>query len=257
MSTTFFKAWKLSRLWVSGLFPILLLFILFLGYVPTPLQAAAYIGFGWIAYIRKTLPTMSIAWSTATLCTIALCVAAYGSHQAFRRWVRRRDPEAQWRFRTTAKIVFMILLLFGASISATGIIHQIGWLAGARHLTRNASVSRTLIEMYFGKGLFYRIKMFSQDHEGRPPQSLEELIPDYLDSRRLMFIGGEDDEPPEPILYFDHDAKDVPDDWIIIASPHPGKRRWIVQWNGEARVITETEFHDRLGKQQRPEGEPL
>lgn len=257
MSKAFLKAWKSSRPWVFGLFPILLLLILFLGYVPTPLQAAAYIGFGWIAYIRKTLPTMSIAWRPAMLCAIALCLAAHGLHRAFCGWARRRDPEAQWPFRTTAKMVFMILLLFGAAISATGITHEIGWLFGARDLTRNGSVSHTMIEMYFGKGLFYRIKMFAQDHEGRPPKSLEALIPEYLDSRRLIFMGGEDDEPPEPILYFDHDSNDVPDDWIIIASPHPCKRRWIVQWNGEARVITETEFHDRLAKQQRPEGEPL
>lgn len=120
-------------IWVS--LAVVKLFVLALVGLAVPLDFAFSLLFGWLIYLGRVVPRVTIDW--IGVATAALCLALFlaGSH-AFLRWLHGQvragadpgDSATRWRPRWTASMVGLIVLMFIAGLSATGVAHQIGWL---------------------------------------------------------------------------------------------------------------------------------
>lgn len=94
-----------------------------------------YVGVGWAWFIARVMPQMTVSPSGVISAILALALFIYVFHR-FMCWLFRietpDDPGATastWRFRWTAGITTLILVMFTAGISAVGVVHQIGWIA--------------------------------------------------------------------------------------------------------------------------------
>lgn len=89
-------------------------------------EAAITLVVGWIAFLGRVIPRMTVYWPSVVVGGAALVLFA-----ASVQWIGSsvRQP---WRFPWTAALVSMLLVSFAAGISIVGIVHQIGWLASTK-----------------------------------------------------------------------------------------------------------------------------
>lgn len=236
------------------LFIVLLLF-LFLDFLVLPLQLAFLLLFGWIAYLGRVVPHMTVNPEIAIEAVMALALALYGLHRILCWWTKQRGGEpTPWRFGWTLKITAMVLLLFATSISAVGIVHQIAWMFREGKVIEMMWGEKQAMEMshlfQVGEGM----RRYADDHGGQFPKQLEELIPDYLPNHKRLFTRAADDDPPQPILYFSGRRMQDGPRMMILASPRlfetaRGGKRCVVYANASGGVISEEEYQMQLRKQ--------
>lgn len=101
-----------------------------------PLQIVLTILFGWIRFLARVIPEMTLdisATITVIVCLLLITVAM----QRLCSWLYRHNqkpdgngeaPPRRWRWRWTFALVAVIVLMFIAGTSAIGITHQTGWL---------------------------------------------------------------------------------------------------------------------------------
>jgi hypothetical protein len=111
----------------AGLLVLLLLFIA--SALPLGWPAIKILPFGWVNFLHRTLPDVSINWSgigMVVLCSGLIIVAL----QWFLGWVHRacRAEEFPWRWRWTVTIYASFWILFGIVIGASGAMRQTTWL---------------------------------------------------------------------------------------------------------------------------------
>ncbi len=214
-------------------------------FLPDARQITILLPFGWAAYLWRNLPQLTINREIAVDFFVALVLATAGLHTAFHWVLHRLKSGGAWPFRQTAKITVLVLLLFAACLTATGLVRNVTWLFETRELVTDRNREQALAH-----GVFYALKMFASDHAGEFPQTLDQLFPDYLGSRRPLFVGGAPSHPPEPLLYFSGYQASDGGDRVILASPRPrGGRRFVIQINGTGEMLTELEFRGRLAEQ--------
>ena len=102
-----------------------------------PIDFAIAMGLGWIWYLARTLPQVNVAWPGVATAGICLVLFLGGSH-LFLGWlyqgIRSFSSEAaaqsqrKWNWRWTGSLAAVIVLMFVAGMSVTGIAHQVGWL---------------------------------------------------------------------------------------------------------------------------------
>lgn len=170
---------RLVRLLIVAVFGSLLLtcagFLL-------PLDVFGNLLVGWAFFLRRTLPAVSIGAegiATGLICLVGFVV---GLH-LFLRWFVAAMPKAassdehsgpRWRWRWTAQVVGLVVLLFASGVAATGIAHQAGWLLtspepmaegsmGSRWAAHRAQSTNNLRQI--GLGLL----VYSQDQGTFPP----------------------------------------------------------------------------------------
>ncbi len=129
------------------LFYLLLLvcFALFSGgvwFLTVPILLA----FGWLPYLVRTLPEVSIAGPDLVFAVACLATLGVGGHH-FLQWLyrcwrsgeQRSDETTRWQPRWTGSLLALLVLLFSANIATVGIVHQLGWIAAAPILTHSWS----------------------------------------------------------------------------------------------------------------------
>jgi hypothetical protein len=77
--------------------------------------------FGWIPFLANTLPKMSADWPAVWLGIASVALFPVTVHLLVRRW-------QSWKFRCSAALVSVVLLLFISAVAVVGMIHQVGWL---------------------------------------------------------------------------------------------------------------------------------
>jgi hypothetical protein len=114
------------------------------------LQVVERLAFGWIRYVARVAPRISVSWIglvTAIACLVALGI---GLH-LFLRWLVAAAGSARgWSARWTSSLLALVVLMFAAGIGMVGIGHQSGWLFAARdwfleqtvEMSRGSSVQR-------------------------------------------------------------------------------------------------------------------
>jgi Protein of unknown function (DUF1559) len=113
-----------------------------------PLELAFYLVFGWIVYLVRVLPRVSMNASGIATAAVCLILLAFGGH-AFSRWIHQQMRgvkqlgevallEPRWRWRWTGSLLGVVLLMFVAGMAVTGVAHQVGWLVATRPLTVSA-----------------------------------------------------------------------------------------------------------------------
>jgi prepilin-type processing-associated H-X9-DG protein len=93
-------------------------------------QGSVQLVFGWLVFLRRTLPRVTMDWPSLVVGCAALLLFAAGLHVVGRGVLRARGGvwKARWSIAGTA----LIALLFTAGVAIVGAIHQIGWLATSR-----------------------------------------------------------------------------------------------------------------------------
>lgn len=91
-------------------------------------QLPITIAFGWVFYLIKTLPKVSVNWGAVLLFILTVGLAG-GLGHGFCRWLwKGTGHEEPWRRRWTASGLAIVLVMFAAGMAVTGIAHQTGWL---------------------------------------------------------------------------------------------------------------------------------
>jgi hypothetical protein len=213
---------------------------------------------GWIHFLARVGGELQFNTEIAFDAILALVLAIFGLHRIFRWWQQKltNDAPTKWKLRWTLQITAMGLFLFAASISAVGIVHQIGWLFRADHLVYNAGFGFQTKQLSDLKQVALALRLYAEDHKNTLPPQLEQLIPDYLTSHQFFFAAPARDEPLERISYFRGDGKFVyqeNDEHILVAGPllksTRGDMRVFICRNCSGRVAKETDFQSRMAKQ--------
>jgi hypothetical protein len=154
---------------------------------------------GWVMYLNRVLPRIRISWDGVTTALVCLAALMAGLH-FFLRWLhgeigRARAPlnsiTPRWRFRRTAAIVAVVVLMFAAGISFVGVAHQVGWLVaskksllGQRIIARGAPPEFNLKEIGLALSCYAsaqedRLPMNAVGREGRALHSWQTVIVPY------------------------------------------------------------------------------
>lgn len=191
--------------------------------------------FGWLFHLRNVLPALS--WSLeAILCSLgALLLGVAGLHLLMPKLTGRT-----WPLRWSVAWCGLLTLLFATSIAAVGIVHQTGWLFRVTwfEYTFTSSVQGSILNAH---QVILLCKSFAKEHEGRWPDSLDELIqPGGLMTEEFFFSQVNRQIAPEPWVYLGAGRKDENDPSIpILISPQATPESPIVVgWlNGSTNYI--------------------
>jgi prepilin-type processing-associated H-X9-DG protein len=115
-----------------------------------PLDAAIAMTFGWVKYLIRVVPQVTVSWGGVATAAICLAVFALGAH-SFLRWLYEQVQQASagrvyridapWPRRWTAAMVALIVLMFVAGLAAAGFAHQVGWLLTSRESWINSGTT--------------------------------------------------------------------------------------------------------------------
>lgn len=211
----------------GGLCGILLLlgaFLLlaFLAAAPYVLQMLYHLLCGWVLHGWKALPHLFGKWQEAVLPLGCLLIAAVIAHRFVSRWVGEKFPERTWRIRHTAGALSLLLLGSAAAIAASGVVHQMFWLATGKVIQSNM---RRDLAMATSNGRQLMMALLEYENEnGRYPHTFEELemeAGEYSGMiRRLWWLDTRDGKVPEPWILLRPGSSEVAmKDEPVIVSP--------------------------------------
>ncbi|MCE9568060.1 MAG: DUF1559 domain-containing protein [Planctomycetes bacterium] len=108
--------------------PLIVCFLICAG-IEAIVQVPVIVGFGWPWYLKRVVPQLSPdPWvvGTAIVCLVGFTL---GSHK-FLKWLyaaSSTEPR-HWRWKWTALLVGLVVLMFTAGIAFIGMIHQTSWI---------------------------------------------------------------------------------------------------------------------------------
>ncbi len=188
---------------------------------------------GWIFYLVNTLPNVGFNLEMILCGLGALGLAVWLAH-CFLRWLRSAGDEhaerKPWPPRATLACASLLLIMFGAAIAITGIVHQTGWLLRDK-MVESSMRSRGLLSKGLQQGTqIYKGILALQNDTGSAPQNLDELLVELgfenLAEFRKPFNG--------PLLNGDRwlyfpDAMESPNgQQVVLVSPAPFAGNWVV-----------------------------
>jgi prepilin-type N-terminal cleavage/methylation domain-containing protein len=98
-------------------------------------QAIWYLLTGWVYFFSRNVPRADPQAEAVLTALLALALLTLVIHLLMRRFGNRPAqnglPARHWAFRKTLALVGIVVLVFGAGISAVGVTHQTAWLATA------------------------------------------------------------------------------------------------------------------------------
>lgn len=164
-----------------------------------PLQFLLLLPFGWIFYVRRVAPQVTIDGYGVATAAASLVLFTVGLH-AFFRWLARalRPEGAAWPFRWTASVVGTLTLMFAAGIATVGVAHQVGWLVRAKEpfFFNGSREFRRIFSQQNLKGIGLGFHNYSSayddrlppgatfDAAGRPLHGWWLLLDTYVESRK-------------------------------------------------------------------------
>jgi hypothetical protein len=165
-------------------------------YIPG-IEFPFHLAVGWIPFLGRVLPQLRVRWDVAVSTAVYLVLLVVGAH-LFLRWLYRetRDPAAgsgerrRWRLRWTLGGLAVVLLMFVAGTAAVGIVHQSVWLARSpKPIYRSGSYRANRIKCQSNlRQIGYGLMLYAEDHGGRYPDDLAELIRAGVDVTSDVFV---------------------------------------------------------------------
>jgi hypothetical protein len=83
--------------------------------------------FGWIAFLQRTLPRITMDWISVSFSCAAFVLLAGGGHLIGRSFVR--SSCGVWKLRWSIVFTALVAMMFAAGVASVGAIHQVGWMA--------------------------------------------------------------------------------------------------------------------------------
>lgn len=87
--------------------------------------------FGWVMFLKRTLPQISLNWSLIAMSAISI-FGILGLTHWFLSWLTKaRRTDFRWPFNWTVCVLVGVALIFLVGMSIGGIAHQAGWIAAS------------------------------------------------------------------------------------------------------------------------------
>ncbi len=213
-----------------------------------------YLVFGWILFFGRVFP--EIRADPAMLASVAGALAAAGFilHRSC-RWLAKCLQRA-WRFKHTAASLALLVALFAAAISGTGLGRHTGWLITNPTIESGGINNTTEVrEIKQIQQIFLAVKIYAIDHDGRYPDNLEDVVREGIVDRwaSLVLSPGDPGRFPEPPLYFGAGMReDASHRLIVLAAARPrssGTRRLACTNDGSVSSYKEEDFQRMLAEQ--------
>jgi hypothetical protein len=156
----------------------------------TGVQVLFVLAFGWPAYLGRVLPRITLNWEMIA-CGVAALVLGTWMLDRFLRWAwrswRPAESTVTWKPASTIGGVALVLLLFANATALTGIFHQVGWLFGKHTpLFYDSSSAIESAASQQARGLWLGLVNYANDHDGKFPDELSQLIPEYFDQPTIF-----------------------------------------------------------------------
>lgn len=205
---------------------------------------------GWVPHLGRTLP--AVAWSPALLLKGAglACAAVVGSSLLLRAWTSL-PADRRWK----GAIGFSILtgLVFGAAMSAGGVLHQAGWLLRAEwiesDLPRTRGVRSQSTEAFakihatLEEEAWEKIKEPKPMNEAALTEASHAMWWRDEDTARLSQASAQTDEPPEAWRLIARNWPPTHPEAPALISPRRVGGKWIVVFNTWwAKEVSDEEF---------------
>ena len=127
------KRWEMG----CGCLVLLVLAFLILALWPFPVELVFYLVLGWIWFLMRTIPQMTIEPAAVAVAGGSLVVLTIVAH-GLARWLFRSlhpSPGAEvprWRFRWTTMSALLVVFTFAAGIAMIAAFHQVWWLVSSK-----------------------------------------------------------------------------------------------------------------------------
>ena len=189
---------------------------------PMILTAVVHLVVGWFLFIWRELPLVQVNPSLAFSLLMSLGVAMWLLHRAVSGLCLRSGAKPKWAIRHTLAVTTLILVLFGAAIVGTGVGHQVALLKRDPMTSDSVEDGRRFSTAV---NLCTLLSVWAEDHDGRYPLSLQQLVPSLMDEEDAIksfswsaALGGE----AEPLVYLGGFlTTGDPDNLPLIVSPRP------------------------------------
>jgi hypothetical protein len=193
---------------------IFLFFMLALGFF-APIQLVFYFLFGWIFFLKRTLPQVIFNWSGVAWAVICAALVVWGVHW-FCSWLYRQIgnqkselPKREWTWRWSSGICLGMLLLFSTCIAITGAVHQIGWLFGSNEpLYIRGGKAERFRDIHSMKQQALEIRLAAEDNQWNFSKTCSDLGSNYfagphlsIESWNRVFIPGTNGELVAALIF--------------------------------------------------------
>ncbi|MGO8748073.1 MAG: hypothetical protein ACLQNE_19030 [Thermoguttaceae bacterium] len=138
-------------------------------------EVAGTLLFGWIGFVRHTLPRVTVNPSAVVsgVTTFVLFTALVDG--LARGCCRAQQPGAaprRWRFRWTVSIVVGVFLMFAVGYCTIGLVRQVGWILSSRKPLRGEWMSESsyrLLDNYNLHWMSNGFEWYQNEHKQLPP----------------------------------------------------------------------------------------
>ncbi len=139
---------------VIEFFVVVFIIVVLSGFLVGPFFSGLYhLSVGWCYYLVRTLPSITIKWSSIAFFVIVCALLLYCTHR-FVNWLVAQSKDSEEKATTlvpwswTIKGLFLVILAFAAGISAVGMVHQTSWLlTGGDKLFQYSSIRSAANQM--------------------------------------------------------------------------------------------------------------
>ncbi|WP_417393817.1 DUF1559 domain-containing protein [Gimesia chilikensis] len=135
MSTESEPSTKVQRASLSAMALVTFFFLVSCAGMAFLVQTLFQLGTGWIPYLKRTLPTLTVSASGVLWFLFCLALFVTGLHLACRGVYRGKQETAaaeenrSWQLRWSFSLVALLLVLVTSGICLIGVSHQLWWMA--------------------------------------------------------------------------------------------------------------------------------
>lgn len=211
-----------------------LAFMMLMAGLFTFIEVPLHLIFGFFGFLGKNVPRISFNAATWVPGVIAFILAVVMVHRFVGAWARKR--ERRWTLVSSLALGLVIPVLFVIAFLVPGVLLQVEQLRKTpwTEKDRSAKRIRTLGEM---KNTWPNLVMFASEHEGRYPDTLEELDTDR------GWRSSSESYREDPVIYLGAGLTDEADPGLplMISPPFSGKDgkpgRWVTTAGGDSKEI--------------------
>jgi len=187
---------------------IVLLYFLWHVGMRVPLEFVVHFGFGWLIFLRRVVPEMTVRWSGVATALAALVTFVVGFHRLTTWFAKARAGEASgdpplpappvWPWRWTIRTTSLVVLMFVSGISVVGMVHQVTWIVTSKEpMTENNFIEFRRAESRNRlKILGLALEQYADQHErfpaggtftphGEPMHSWQTALLPHIDQKAL------------------------------------------------------------------------
>jgi hypothetical protein len=209
------------------------------------LEVPVHLLIGWMFYLVEVVPQTRINPELLLSSSAALLLGIAGLQWLMRKFCDRNH----WPWRFTLAWCGILVVMFGTSIAAVGIVHQTGWLFRMPAWIEMGGMATQMKAMSNAKQVVLAAKQYASAHDGKFPESCAELMPEIVTDSRIFWASVDRNMPAEPLVYAGAGMRDTDyGNLLVVWSPRASANGWrvIARLDGSAEVVREEKFQEML-----------